>query len=345
MHSGPRRGRLPAVARDPTGEVEGMSSDLEKPIVIIGAACSGTHLMASLLRLHHDVAYLAEPNYIWKYANAWLGHDMIPSWRATPAVRTYVRNRFAQFCRAEGKPRLCEKTPANSIRLGFVMQVLPEAKVVHLVRDGRDVVASVRNKIYGDTAKISRRGAMAPTSDETPRPLNVSRLSFLLRRARQRLEVGVPARDFVLYLPGFINTALNIVGLRRHYLWGPRLPGHKQLSRTLKDVEVAAIQWRTSIESTRNYIANHPELDAIEVRYEELCAEPVKVMKRIYEFCELAFTAEVEEGIRAICAHSSRISTLKLAMSREDERLVDDHIAHVRALLGYANSHSTAHAA
>jgi hypothetical protein len=312
-----------------------MASDLDRPIIVVGAARSGTHLLAHIVSLHREVAYLAEPNYIWKFSNAWLGHDMIPAWRATPYVRSYIRGTFARFCREAGKTRFCEKTPANSIRLPFVMQVVPDAKVVHLIRDGRDVVASTRKKFYGDFAKIGRLTAADPDGTRG-RWLDYKAFSLIVSRFMQRLRVGVPIRDFVFYLPFFFNTALNIAGLRSRYIWGIRLPGLKQLFRSHKDVEVAALQWRMSVESVLNYVANHPEKDYLEVRFEDLCANPIKIAKRIYQFCELDFTTEVEEGIRVEFSKTSKIDAAKLRMTREEEELVNDHIAHTLRSLGYA---------
>lgn len=59
---------------------------------------------------------------------------MIPASRATPAVRAYIRSKFAQYCRDRGKTRLCEKSPANTMRLPFVLEVLSGAKVIHIIR-------------------------------------------------------------------------------------------------------------------------------------------------------------------------------------------------------------------
>jgi hypothetical protein len=307
---------------------------LDRPILIIAPARSGTHLLASIIGLHDDVAYLAEPNYVWKYANAWIGHDMIPASRATPEVCRYIRARFERFCAEAGKRRFCEKTPANSLRLPFVMRVMPDARVIHVVRDGRDVAASARKKFYGDPAKISRLSGDGPAVRDR-RTLNYRSIPRIVRRARQRLSIGVPARDFIHYVPHFVQSMLTLVGLKKRHIWGPRIPGIRQLFRSHSDIEVAAIQWRTSVESVLNYRANHPEMAYLEVRYEELCADPVNVARRIYEFCELEFSPAIEGGVRSLFAESAKISSLQLRMSPEEERLVNDQIAQTLQLLGY----------
>jgi hypothetical protein len=80
---------------------------------------------------------------------------MIPASRATEPVRAHIRRKFNQMRIAQGKPRFCEKTPANEMRLPFVLEVFPDAKLIHVVRDGRQVAVSARRKFCGNVDKIT----------------------------------------------------------------------------------------------------------------------------------------------------------------------------------------------
>jgi hypothetical protein len=52
---------------------------------------------------------------------------------------------FAARCRdAAGKRRWAEKTPLNVRSFGWVLERFPDARLVHVIRDGRDVVCSMR---------------------------------------------------------------------------------------------------------------------------------------------------------------------------------------------------------
>jgi Sulfotransferase family len=306
---------------------------LDRPIIIIGAARSGTDLLPAIIKLHDDIAYAPEPNYVWKYGNAWVGHDMLSACQATSEVRRYIRNSFERFCAEKGKRRLCEKTPANSLRLAFVMQIMPDARVIHILRDGRYVAASARRMFYGDVAKISRRGQDNPSSRQS-RTLNYKVIPRILQRSRQRLSF-IPARDAVYYLPHFLNSILNMLGLRTRYMWGPRIPGFRQIMRSHSDLEVAALQWRTAVESVLNYRANHPEMAYLEVKYEDLCRDPISTAKNIYEFCDLDFSPHIERQILSLFADAQEISALKLKLTPDEEQQVTDQIAHTLRMLGY----------
>lgn len=331
----------PTPARHPpaTTAEAGIEGDpvLKEPIVIVGAARSGTNLVPEILVLHSHIAYLGEPNYLWKHGHAMDGHDMLASSRATPEVRRRIRRQFASYCAERGGRRLCEKTPANSLRLGFVMQVLPDARVIHIVRDGRNVAASVRKKFYGNPDRISRpKGHARPSAPRLG--LNHKAVPRLIRRARQRMSIGLPVRDLVYYLPDFIKTTLTIMGLKKKHLWGPRIPGMRQLFRSHSALEVAALQWRMSVESILNYRASHPEMAYLEIKYEDMCRAPIETAREVYRFCGLDFTADIERRVRERFADAARIAARPPELDPDEERQVEDLVAHTLAALGYERS-------
>ena len=50
----------------------------------------------------------------------------------------------ARYLAARGRPRWAEKTPLNIRHLDWIMDRWPDARIVHVLRDGRDVVCSMR---------------------------------------------------------------------------------------------------------------------------------------------------------------------------------------------------------
>jgi hypothetical protein len=68
--------------------------------------------------------------------------------------RAYWHRKIAEFfssfqmeyARKRGKSRWAEKTPHYTPYLGFIRDLFPDSQIVHIIRDGRDVVASHRRR-------------------------------------------------------------------------------------------------------------------------------------------------------------------------------------------------------
>jgi Sulfotransferase family len=61
---------------------------------------------------------------------------------AGPAIRAF----YALYAERQGKPRWGDKTPGYAIKMRRIQRALPEARFIHLIRDGRDVVLSQARK-------------------------------------------------------------------------------------------------------------------------------------------------------------------------------------------------------
>jgi len=59
------------------------------------------------------------------------------------AVRSFVFDIFRPGLDQEGKRDFAAKTPAMIVRADTLFEIFPEAKFIHVIRDGRDVVSSM----------------------------------------------------------------------------------------------------------------------------------------------------------------------------------------------------------
>ena len=62
-----------------------------------------------------------------------------------------VRRLYALVAASQGKPRYADKTPSHVLYLPRLGRLFPEARFVHLIRDGRDVALSYRSVAWGPT--------------------------------------------------------------------------------------------------------------------------------------------------------------------------------------------------
>lgn len=66
------------------------------------------------------------------------------------------------------------------------------------------------------------------------------------------------------------------------------------------------------------------------------------MVKRIFEFCDLEYSAQIEDGVLQKSAISRTLSSVRLGMTAEEERRVNDHITHTLRMLGYTVRRSMA---
>jgi len=116
---------------------------IDLPIaLLVGCARSGTSILGEAIAAHPAVKYIFEPHDVWEQAGLGEnGSHRLTATDATPAVSQRIRSWFAA---QQGTARLVvDKTPRNALRVPFVRVVFPEAKIIHIVRDGRDVACSL----------------------------------------------------------------------------------------------------------------------------------------------------------------------------------------------------------
>ncbi len=162
-----------------------MDARPEPLLFIVGAPRSGTTLLRAMLNRHSRIGLCDETFFFY-----WIGNrqrvfgDLADPARRARAVERFLETRrvirlgldlaalrtellreassyprfFAallRFCaRAEGKAIAGEKTPQHALEARTLLDWYPEARLLHLVRDPRDVVASLKRMPWGAGSRL-----------------------------------------------------------------------------------------------------------------------------------------------------------------------------------------------
>jgi hypothetical protein len=248
-----------------------------QPVIIIGAARSGTNMLRDALCDGEGVATWPcdEINAIWRHDwAAWPNDELRPE-HATPRVRRFVRREFQRLAHRAQARWVLEKTCANSLRVDFVRTIVPEAKFVFLVRDGRDAMASA---IKRWRAPVELRYTLKKLRYVPPADLRVYGVRFLANRLWRML-----ARD------------------KRLKSWGPRFEEMDAMLANHSLAEVCAEQWSRCVLGAAHSLMGVPADCVCYVRYEDFVAQPARELDRLAASLGISLHADKKRRIAASC--------------------------------------------
>ena len=229
-------------------------------VIIIGAARSGTNMLRDVLISFSNFSSwdCDEINPIWHYKNENLKTDELKLEDCNYYIKSYVQNQFLSIAQKNNDYYVVEKTCANSFRIPFVYNIMPNAKYLFVFRDGRDVVASAIKRWYSEVDWI-----------------------YTFKKARY-----VPLRSIPFYFYDFVKKRIHQVfsGSRRLPFWGPKYDGIEEDLKKLPVHVVAARQWKYSIRKSLKFIDENDELDSYILKYEDFVENPEEEISRIFNF-------------------------------------------------------------
>lgn len=124
----------------------------EAPIILGGCSRSGTTLLREMLSSHPDVMigpetaiFIGNKNLSHLTRVTGLSHQSLLSHlRRSCCLAEFAQLVLQDLLRSEGKRIWGEKTPFNVRCVQDILRFFPNAKFIHIIRDGRDVACSLR---------------------------------------------------------------------------------------------------------------------------------------------------------------------------------------------------------
>jgi len=282
-----------------------------QPIIIIGAARSGTNMLRDLLAHVPGVTTWPcdEINYLWRYGNANHPNDELRPEHASARVQDVIQKKFSRLAKKTGANWIVEKTCANSLRVDFVRSIFPDAKLIFLVRDGIDVVASAMLRWQA--------------------PLD---LSYLLRKA-----VHIPWQDAPTYASRYAFHRLKrmLHPQRQLPTWGPRFVGMRELQATQPLDYVCGTQWKQCVTSASASLKKTPENQVCFLCYESFVRSPQERFSKLLDQLNIPYRAtDIERIVSRVSAKS--VGNGKASLSSESLRrltpLVEETLAEVSTI-------------
>ena len=122
----------------------------DRGVFIVGCHRSGTTLLRMILDSHPELCSGEETGFLkemedilihrWPHLSQFgMGREEV-----LENVKTFFLSFHHHYCAMTGKTRWVDKTPNYVMHLDFINEMFPNCKVIHVIRDGRDVVASCK---------------------------------------------------------------------------------------------------------------------------------------------------------------------------------------------------------
>lgn len=231
-------------------------------VFLIGSGRSGTKFLRDTLKEATTTTCVPyDINYFWRYGNQLLEHDQIKFQDLTSKQINWLRRNIFSYRDKDALDKsaevLIEKTVGNTFRVELLHKLFPDAKFIHLIRDGREVTESA--------IRLWKKPAD---------------LSYLKDKLRY-----YPFTNFS-YAFWFIKENIKRRISTEPPIWGTRYSGIVEDVKSLPLHIVCAKQWALGVKSALEDFRCVPDDQYIEVRYSDLVTNQDCISK-ICKFVEI----------------------------------------------------------
>lgn len=260
------------------------------------------------------VCYPYDINYVWMKGHENRLDDQLRYDDYRESNGEYIRNYLDRLNPVNEPKRVLEKTVSNSLRLDYVLRVLPDTQIVHLIRDGREVTASIKS-----------------CWTEPPHSTRNQNRSLLLKKI-----LNFPYASATPYLIKYLKNSMPALfggsGLKS---WGPRFEGIDQMLGNCTLLEVCAQQWISSVTLASDSLNRVDRSSYIEIRYEDLVQSTERTIASVAEYIGATSVDKMQDwGMTNIRSASPKWSKLLTEYERATVLpMLEPHLTR----LGYVN--------
>jgi hypothetical protein len=236
--------------------------------------------LGQILGKHPLIAEWYEPYFVWDYYFGKKTDDIRVQSDATPKVREFITKEFQYFTKKAQKDIVIDKSPTHVFHIPFIHAIYPNAKWIHILRDGRDVTLSIHKE-------WRKRALITENSDY----LGFFKLTKEFLKRQPYLRNKLQALFFELKTRHTLipSKLLNKSKWQGYAGWGPRFGGWQELIKKMSTLEFNSYQWLYCINQIYEDKGFLSEDNLIEIRYEQLISNPEDVLEKVLYFLNLAF--------------------------------------------------------
>lgn len=283
-----------------------LNSFIKKPIFIVGAGHSGTSIVCQAISKNPSITVWHENNKTWIWGNVFRKNHVLNKEDLTPKIKQHIRMKFDNYLRKSKKERICDKTPKNCLRIPFILSIFPDAKIIHIIRDGRAVVASTNSQV------------------------NKKSYPFL-KQLKVKLN-GTSFLDWYVFIPRIFFVIRKVLGLPVDY-WGSKPENWEDWSNDEPYIRLAK-QWNETVKHTIAKGRQSKAENYIEIHYEDFIADSTATMKKIAKFAEIADPQPMIDFCNSVI-DPSRNSKRFNSLSTDDRNKIMEVIEPTLIDLGY----------
>jgi len=298
---------------------------------ILGSPRSGTTLLGDILDLHPQIGRWYEPVFVLDRYFADAPNDCRSAEDASYEVKQYVSKAFDDYRRRIGCDIAVGKTPGSSLKIPFLLEIFPDAKLIHIVRDGRDATLSIHREWRKRSSIVESKANVLQAARVLLGFLN--RQPFLDHKlAALKFEIG----NFSNLFRGRLHMTHRLRRWNGRIGWGPQFEGWQSVIHHISTLEFNALQWAKCVEAVLGEACNLGDEQLIEVRYEDLLDHPNKTLYSLFDFLEIPFPEDFITRIPKLRA--SNYDKWRGAFSEEEKALIGPILNPLLVQLGYASA-------